>query len=152
MQTQSKCSHVVQIQLQMLRVQAGMEVGFPLSSCNNFHSRVTRTRHSEIILHNAGRRTHLTKIAGAHQGKISGLCWADDHRVLSCGVDRNIKMWDVRAEAISDSPGAGPSQVRFFLLFQLRHFLTLLQPKPLAVFPGKGTLQLAPILSSLCCN
>ncbi|KAN0120460.1 WD40 repeat-like protein [Russula decolorans] len=77
----------------------------------------------EIILHNAGRRTHLTKIAGAHQGKISGLCWADDHRVLSCGVDRNIKMWDVRAEALSDSSGAGPSQ-----------------PKPLAVFPGKGTL------------
>jgi hypothetical protein len=124
MQTQSKCSHVVQTPLQISPVQAGMEVGFPLSSCNNFHSRVTRTPRSEIILHNAGRRTHLTKIAGAHQGKISGLCWADDHRVLSCGVDRNIKMWDVRAEASLDSSGAGPSQVRFsfFSIFDVfRH-------------------------------
>ncbi|KAI0268055.1 WD40 repeat-like protein [Russula aff. rugulosa BPL654] len=77
----------------------------------------------EIILHNTGRRPHVTKIAGAHQGKISGLCWADDHRLLSCGVDKNIKMWDVRAEISLDSSGAGPSQ-----------------PKPLAVFPGKGTL------------
>ncbi len=68
---------------------------------------------SEIILHNAGRRTHLTKITGAHQGKISGLCWADSHRILSCGVDRNIKMWDVHTEASSDFSGAGPSQVGF---------------------------------------
>ena len=68
--------------------------------------------HSEIILHNVGRRTHLTKIAGAHQGKISGLCWADDQRVLSCGADRNIKMWDTRLEAPLDSSGAGPSHVR----------------------------------------
>ena len=70
-------------------------------------------RHSDIILHNAGRRTHLTKIAGVHQGKISGLCWADDHRVLSCGADRNIKMWDVRLDAPLDSSGAGPSHVCF---------------------------------------
>ncbi|KAI0271838.1 WD40 repeat-like protein [Russula aff. rugulosa BPL654] len=81
MQTQSKCSHVVQTPSQISRVQAGMD------------------------------------------GKISGLCWADDHRLLSCGVDKNIKMWDVRAETFLDSSGAGPSQ-----------------PKPLAVFPGKGTL------------
>ncbi|KAI0289668.1 WD40 repeat-like protein [Russula brevipes] len=77
----------------------------------------------EIILHNAGRRSHFGKIAGAHQGKISGLCWADDNRLLSCGVDKNVKMWDARLEASSDSSEAGPSQ-----------------PKPLAVFPGKGTL------------
>ncbi|KAH9976620.1 WD40 repeat-like protein [Lactifluus volemus] len=77
----------------------------------------------EVIVHNAGRRMHLRKIAGAHQGKISGLCWADENRMLSCGVDRNIKMWDVRPGAASEYSEAGPSQ-----------------PKPLAVFPGKGTL------------
>ncbi|KAI0306272.1 WD40-repeat-containing domain protein [Multifurca ochricompacta] len=44
-------------------------------------------------------------------------------RILSCGVDRNIKMWNVRQEAPSNSSEPGPSQ-----------------PKPHVVFPGKGTL------------
>jgi WD repeat and SOF domain-containing protein 1 len=95
----------------------------------------------DIIVHNAGRRTHVAKVAGAHQGKISGLCWADDNRILSCGVDRNIKMWDARIETQLDSSGAGPSQVRVLLHPGSLLNLTLLQPKPLAVFPGKGTLQ-----------
>ncbi|KAI0297021.1 WD40 repeat-like protein [Multifurca ochricompacta] len=77
----------------------------------------------EVTLHNAGRRKHLAKITGAHQGKVSGLCWADENRILSCGVDRNIKMWNVSQEAPLDSSEPGPSQ-----------------PKPLVVFPGKGTL------------
>jgi WD40 repeat protein len=111
---QSKSSHVVRTPLQMSRVQAGTEVRFPAGAlCKNFAQKSDRNCHSEIILHNAGRRTHVAKIAGAHQGKISGLCWADDHRVLSCGADKNIKMWDVRLGAPLDSSGAGPSQVRF---------------------------------------
>ena len=56
---------------------------------------------------------HLRKIAGAHQGKISGLCWADENRMLSCGVDRNIKMWDVRPGTTSEYSEAGPSQASF---------------------------------------
>jgi hypothetical protein len=32
-------------------------------------------RHPNIILHNAARRTHLRKVVGVHQEKISGLCW-----------------------------------------------------------------------------
>ena len=41
---------------------------------------------------------HVAKITGVYQGKISGLCWADDHRLLSCGADRNMEMWGVGAE------------------------------------------------------
>ncbi|KAI0046811.1 WD40 repeat-like protein [Auriscalpium vulgare] len=54
----------------------------------------------EIIVHNLARRTHVAKIPGAHKGKLSGLCWADEERILSCGVDRNIKMWDVKPLAV----------------------------------------------------
>ncbi|KAH8995065.1 WD40 repeat-like protein [Lactarius hatsudake] len=64
----------------------------------------------EIIVHNAGRRTHLAKIPGAHKGKVSGLCWADENRILSCGVDRNIKMWDACQDAQLDPSEAGPSR------------------------------------------
>lgn len=109
----SKSSHAVRTPSQTSRVQAGTEVRFP---CKNLlHKKFTRTAVSEIILHNAARRTHVAKIAGAHQGKISGLCWADDHRVLSCGADKNIKLWDVQLEASLDASGAGPSQVRFLV-------------------------------------
>ena len=31
---------------------------------------------------------------------------------MSCGVDRNIKMWDVHLDAPLDSSEAGPSQAR----------------------------------------
>ncbi|KAI0061236.1 WD40 repeat-like protein [Artomyces pyxidatus] len=74
----------------------------------------------EIIVHNLAQRKHLSKIPGAHNGKLSGLCWADENRILSCGVDRNIKMWDVRTSSQAENPEAGPSET-----------------KPLAVFPGK---------------
>ena len=35
------------------------------------------------------------KLPQAHKGKISGLCFADGNKLLSCGVDRNIKLWAV---------------------------------------------------------
>ena len=49
------------------------------------------------------------KVNEAHKGKISGVCFADEHRLLSCGVDRNVKLWDTRQEV--DENGAGPSEV-----------------------------------------
>lgn len=47
-------------------------------------------------------------IEDAHKGKISGVCFADENRLLTAGVDRNIKLWDTRV----DENGAGPSGVR----------------------------------------
>ncbi|THH17999.1 hypothetical protein EW146_g2929 [Bondarzewia mesenterica] len=81
----------------------------------------------EIILHNLATRTRLAKIPGAHKGKISGLCFSGQTRMLSCGVDHNIKMWDIRPSG-DDSMGAGPSE-----------------PKPLYVYPGKSVFKSAPV-------
>ncbi|KAG6821211.1 hypothetical protein H0H93_004032 [Arthromyces matolae] len=64
-----------------------------------------------IILHNLSTRRKLVNISQAHKGKVSGLCFADSERLLSCGVDRNIKLWSV---------GTNPSD------------------QPLNIFPGKS--------------
>ena len=58
-----------------------------------------------ILLHNLTQRSHLAQIQGAHKGKVSGLCFTSGDRLLSCGVDRNVKLWDVG----SVDPDAGPS-------------------------------------------
>ncbi|KAK0437568.1 WD40 repeat-like protein [Armillaria borealis] len=55
-----------------------------------------------IIIHNISMRTHLLRLPQAHKGKVSGLCFTEDSKLLSCGVDRNIKMWDT--ESGSDQP------------------------------------------------
>ena len=105
-----KCSHVAQTPSQISRVQVGTEVRLR----DTHVLAIDQPCLSEIIVHNAGRRTHLVKIPGAHKGKVSGLCWADENRVLSCGVDRNIKMWDVCQDAQLHPSEAGQSKVRAY--------------------------------------
>ncbi|GLB41834.1 putative WD40 repeat-like protein [Lyophyllum shimeji] len=56
-----------------------------------------------IILHNLSTRNKLVKLPRAHKGKVSGLCFAEGDRLLSCGVDRNIKLWSTGSNA-SDQP------------------------------------------------
>ncbi|KAH7883005.1 WD40 repeat-like protein [Phlebopus sp. FC_14] len=48
-----------------------------------------------VIVHNIAERKHSHRIQGGHKGKVSGLCFADGDRLLSCGVDSSIKLWDV---------------------------------------------------------
>ncbi|KII91650.1 hypothetical protein PLICRDRAFT_51786 [Plicaturopsis crispa FD-325 SS-3] len=72
-----------------------------------------------IIVHDIARRTKLANIPTAHKGKVSGLCFSDGDRLLSCGVDRNIKLWDTSNG--DDETEAGPSE-----------------RKPLNIFPGKS--------------
>lgn len=48
-----------------------------------------------ILLHNLSQRTKLVDVPHAHKGKVSGLCFTGNDRLLSCGMDRNIKLWDV---------------------------------------------------------
>ncbi|KAH9931500.1 WD40 repeat-like protein [Fomitopsis serialis] len=75
-----------------------------------------------LILHDISRRTKVMHVESAHKGKVSGICFADSDRLLSCGVDRNIKLWGIRpSEEDIGEDGAGPSTSR----------------KPLKVFPGK---------------
>ncbi|KAG5647480.1 hypothetical protein DXG03_009415 [Asterophora parasitica] len=56
-----------------------------------------------ILLHNLSTRNKLVKLPQAHKGKVSGLCFAEGDRLLSCGVDRNIKLWSIGRDA-SDQP------------------------------------------------
>ncbi|TDL27849.1 WD40 repeat-like protein [Rickenella mellea] len=77
-----------------------------------------------ILLHDLAERVQVLRLQGAHKGKVSGLCFSEGDRLLSCGVDRNVKLWDTRTS--SDGGGsregeAGPSEER----------------KPLNVFAGK---------------
>ncbi|KAF8186334.1 WD40 repeat-like protein [Pholiota molesta] len=60
-----------------------------------------------IIMHNLSSRKEILKIPQAHKGKVSGLCFSPDggERLLSCGVDRNVKLWAV------DGDGTTPLNV-----------------------------------------
>jgi hypothetical protein len=70
---------------------------------------------------------------------------------LSCGVDKNIKMWDARLEASSDSV-AGPSQARS-LPFYLGLFLTIFTAKATGRLSREGNTSVGPrpLLVSCCC-
>jgi len=56
----------------------------------------------EIIVHSLARRTTLQTISGAHKGKIGGICMATGDRLLSCGHDRNVKLWDLNLPNMDD--------------------------------------------------
>ncbi|CDO72115.1 hypothetical protein BN946_scf184962.g58 [Trametes cinnabarina] len=74
-----------------------------------------------LIVHDVSRRRSLFHIEDAHKGKVSGVCFGQQDRLLSCGVDRNIKLWDSHKGYEEDGSGAGPSK-----------------RKPISVYPGKA--------------
>ncbi|KIY49703.1 WD40 repeat-like protein [Fistulina hepatica ATCC 64428] len=47
----------------------------------------------DIILHNLAQRSQILKYPRAHKGKVAGLCFSQEGGILSCGVDRNVKLW-----------------------------------------------------------
>ena len=61
-------------------------------------------------MHDIVKRSQQMRIDVAHKGKITGLTFSDSNKLLSCGVDRNVKLWDFREV---DENGAGPSEVSF---------------------------------------
>ncbi|KZT08131.1 WD40 repeat-like protein [Laetiporus sulphureus 93-53] len=75
-----------------------------------------------LIMHDISRRTKVLHVEGAHKGKISGICFADSDRLLTCGVDRNVKLWQANSSSEEGEDGAGPSKSQ----------------QPLSVFPGKA--------------
>ncbi|CUA74253.1 DDB1-and CUL4-associated factor 13 [Rhizoctonia solani] len=70
----------------------------------------------EIIVNDLSTRRHLLKFPGAHKGIVSAITYADGPRLLSCGVDRTIKLWDTSLRSDEEE---GTTRV------------------PLNVFPGK---------------
>lgn len=59
---------------------------------------------SDVIQHNLTTRQITRRIPQAHKGKVSGVCYASEGRLLSCGVDRTVKLWSV-----NNSNGEGSS-------------------------------------------
>ena len=73
-----------------------------------FRSDRLRSLGTGLIVHDISQQTRVMRVNEAHKGKITGVCFADEQRLLSCGVDRNVKLWDTREV---DENGAGPSEV-----------------------------------------
>ncbi|KAL9709330.1 Protein sof1 [Leucoagaricus gongylophorus] len=57
----------------------------------------------DIIMHNLSSRHITAKIPKAHKGKVSELCYASADRLLSCGVDRTVKLWSVSDNSSEDN-------------------------------------------------
>ncbi|CAE7210877.1 unnamed protein product [Rhizoctonia solani] len=47
-----------------------------------------------IIVHDLSTQRHLIKFPGAPKGTVSAITYAEGPRLLSCGVDRTVKLWD----------------------------------------------------------
>ncbi|KAJ6453643.1 WD40 repeat-like protein [Mycena vitilis] len=50
-----------------------------------------------VIVHHLARRSQLLHAPQAHKGKVSGVCFSREGRLLSCGVDKNIKLWSLES-------------------------------------------------------
>ncbi|KAI6115352.1 WD40 repeat-like protein [Pisolithus croceorrhizus] len=59
-----------------------------------------------ILVHDIAEQKQVHRILDAHKGKVSGLCFSQGNGLLSCGVDTNIKLWDVspRDEEVEQKP------------------------------------------------
>lgn len=67
-----------------------------------------------FLLHNIAEQKQIYRVRDAHKGKISGLCFSEGNRIISCGIDANIKIWDTSPQE------------------EVSH------PTPLTAFPGKS--------------
>lgn len=66
-----------------------------------------------LIVHNLSSREQIVKLPQAHKGKVSGLCFAEADRLLSCGVDRNIKLWATGGQATDLPLNVFPGKAAF---------------------------------------
>ncbi|EJD51858.1 WD40 repeat-like protein [Auricularia subglabra TFB-10046 SS5] len=87
----------------------------------------------DIIVHDLPQRAQLLRIPRAHKNAVTGLAFVDGEHILSCGIDKFVRMWDVnRVDQLpdpstlldeEDGPRASTSKAR---------------PEPLATFAGKA--------------
>lgn len=55
-----------------------------------------------IIVHDLPTRSKLVSLPGAHKGIISGMTFAGEGRLLSCGVDKVVRLWDINTTSDGD--------------------------------------------------
>lgn len=84
----------------------------------------------EIILHDLPQRSHLLKISEAHRRSCSGLAFSGSNKLLSCGVDQTVRLWDVGTEYDShdknaDEEGEVVHKVSYFRSRSSHHIDTL---------------------------
>ncbi|KZV96002.1 WD40 repeat-like protein [Exidia glandulosa HHB12029] len=87
----------------------------------------------EIIVHDLPQRTQLLRIPNAHKNAVTGLTFADANRVLSCGIDKFVRIWDIStldqvqtSIELDEEDGARASTSK------------AARPEPLATFAGKA--------------
>ncbi|KAJ3888172.1 WD40 repeat-like protein, partial [Lentinula edodes] len=76
-----------------------------------------------VIVHNLSQRTQMARLPQGHKGKVTGLSFAGDSRLLSCGVDCNVKLWKIGSVRSSS--------------LKVKNLISILQDEPVNVFPGK---------------
>jgi WD repeat and SOF domain-containing protein 1 len=70
---------------------------------------------TEIITHDIAQQAIATRFSGAHKGRVTGLTWAEGGRLISCGVDRTVKIWDTTTNGDMVDNEPGPSTVCLLL-------------------------------------
>ncbi|KAJ3808581.1 WD40 repeat-like protein [Lentinula aff. lateritia] len=59
-----------------------------------------------VIVHNLSQRIQMARLPQGHKGKVTGLSFVGDSRLLSCGVDCNVKLWKIGSdEPVNVFPG-----------------------------------------------
>lgn len=71
----------------------------------------------------------MAQLPQGHKGKVTGLSLVGDSRLLSCGVDCNVKLWKI-------------GSVRSSFL-KVKNLIPILQDEPVNVFPGKYAFKCA---------
>ncbi|KAF8743548.1 hypothetical protein AX14_002104 [Amanita brunnescens Koide BX004] len=66
-----------------------------------------------IIVHNLSTRQQIVNLSQAHKGKVSGLCFSGGETLLSCGVDRNVKLWAVGSNSAETPLSIFPGKFAF---------------------------------------
>jgi WD40 repeat protein len=119
-------------------VEVGMEV------CRSFESLkdVDHSRMVAIILHNLSTRSQVFHVPHAHKGKVSGLCFSPDQgrALLSCGVDRNVKLWALDQE--------NQDTVSIFCFTIMSHRIFFLRMAATKCVSGKDRFQVCRFLPS----
>jgi WD repeat and SOF domain-containing protein 1 len=60
----------------------------------------------ETIVHDLPNRRNILRLPTAHKNTmVSGVCFSSNERLLSCGFDRTVKLWDIQSDVSEGADG-----------------------------------------------